>query len=273
MISSKVSQFLFHHRVAASILGFTILGSALVFGAMAGAQEAPEYDPPLPPSMAEPPGKPQFDGAPPVDQVRVPTIPVCATTPGLCGLARTLGNAHSRGDFAAFAAMLSPTDVRCSEPVHGARTPGDLCAAQPDSAQVSGYTITGLGKPASVASEIELTSLLKSWLQLPTGAGRTPVIATPLSVGCAITQGEQVDCSVSAIALGLTDPKTKAANGVVVLFFRQDFGSRPFALVGASAGLDNGAVLTGGPERRIMAGWTGNQTGGWYFELLDPAGR
>ena len=270
MMSNKVSQFVIRHRVAGSVLGITLLGAVIVFGAMAGAQQAPEYDPPLPPSMAEPPGKPQYDGTPTPDPVRRPSSRVCSMVPGLCGLATSLSASHARGDLSAFTSLLSPSQVPCSEPVYGARTPGQLCAAQPDSAQVSGYTIMGLGKRASVTSEAELTSLLSSWLQIPAGAGTTPVVATPLSVGCAITPGEDVDCSVSAIALGLADAKTKATNGVVVLFFRQGFGGRPFALVGASAGLDNGAVLTGGTERRIMAGWTGNKTGGWYFELLEP---
>ena len=167
--------------------------------------------------------------------------------------------------------LLSPVQVPCFNPERGARTPGTLCDGQADSAQVSGFTLST--KQAVVASEGEFTSFLASRLGLPPEPGKPPRIATPLSAGCAITPDEEINCSVVAIALGLTDGKTKALYDVVVLVFRQGFGGRPFALVGASAGLIDGALLTGGPERRLVAGWTGNQTGGWYFELVDPAGR
>ena len=275
MISSKASQFVVRHRVAASILGCTILGAVLVITSMAGAQQAPGYDPPLPPSMAEPPGKPQYPGGatPTPDPVRTRAINICTTVPDLCGLARGLRAAHSRGDLAAFTSLLSPVQVPCFNPERGARTPGELCAGQPDSALISGYTVASPFKQASVASEGQITSLLNSRLQVPTAAGRPPVLATPLSAGCAISPDEEIDCSVTAIALGLTDAKTKAIDSVVILVFRQDFGGRRFALVGAFTGLTDGSTLTGGPERRFVGGWTGNKTGGWYFELLDPAGR
>ena len=273
MIASKASQFVVRHKVAASILGCTILGAALVFGAMAGAQQAPGYDPPLPPSMAEPPGKPQYPGGatPTPDPVRAPASRICTTEPGLCGLGRNLAGAHARGELGAFTSLLSPVQVPCFNPERGARTPGTLCDGQADSAQVSGFTLSV--KQAVVLSEVEFTSFLASRLGLPPASGKTPIVATPLSAGCAITPDEEIDCSVVAIVLGLLDGKTKAVNDMVVLVFRQSFGGRPFALVGASAGLIDGALLTGGPERRFVGGWTGNKTGDWYFELLDPAGR
>jgi hypothetical protein len=59
---------------------------------------------------------------------------------------------------------------------------------------------------------------------------------------------------------------------VFVFFVRRD-PTGNWGVVGASGGLPDGAVLTGGPERRLMSGWTGNPTGAWYFELLpspDP---
>lgn len=272
-MTSKASQFIVRHRIAASILGFTILGSTLVLGAMAGAQKAPEYDPPLPPSMAEPPGKPQYPGGatPTPDPVRAPASRICTTEPDLCGLAMSLGAAHFRGDLAAFTSLLSPVQVPCFNPERGARTPGALCSGQPDDAQVSGFTVSV--KQAVVASEGEFSSFLASRQGLSLEAGKTPVVATPLSAGCAITPDEKIDCSVVAIALTVVNAKTQALNDVVVLVFRKGFGGRPFALVGASAGLGDGALLTGGSERRFVGGWTGNKTGDWYLELLDPAGR
>lgn len=273
MTINKLSQLVARHRIAALVLCCTLLGTVVVFAAMAGAQEAPEYDPPLPPSMAEPPGKPQYgDGATPTpDPVRSPSSPFCTTVPGLCGLAQSLVAAHSRGELAAFTSLLSPSQVPCFNPERGARTPGDLCTGQPDSAQVSGYTV--ITKQARVASEGEFTSFLASRLGLSPGTAKATMVATPLSVGCAITTSEGIDCSVVAIGLGLADGKTKAINDVVVLVFRRNFGGRPFAFVGATAGLVDGAMLTGGPERRLVGGWTGNPTGDWYFEPLEGPGR
>jgi hypothetical protein len=145
--------------------------------------------------------------------------------------------------------------------------PGSLCSGPASPIRGSGYTVVGLGKQASLVSEAELTAVLSSWLQLPPGKGGSAIVA-PVSVGCAIGPAQDVDCAVTAVVLGLVDARTKAIQGTVVLFFRQGFGGHRFGLVGASGGLPDGAVLTGGPERRIMAGWTGNPTGAWYFELL-----
>jgi len=256
-------KFIQRHRIAAFTVPLAAV-AVLVFGAIAVAQQG--EDPPIPPTMPEPPGKPQYDGTLPPDPLKTPTSRICDSTPGLCELVPNVGDAFARQDLAAFAQLLTPSEAECPGPAAERPDPGLLCDGQPAGTIVSGFTITGLGKQATLLPEIEFSELLESWLELPGKSSATP---KPVSIGCAITRTEVVDCSVTAVAIGLYYPKQDTAGATIVLFFKKDYGGRPFGLVGASGGLPDGAVLTGGTERRIMAGWTGNETGDWYFELLD----
>ncbi len=263
MSRPSVSQLLRRHKREAAISGI-VLAAVLIFGTIAVAQQG--EDPPFPPTMPEPPGKPQREGTPTPDPLQTPASPVCDTEPGLCGLARGMGTAFVAKNLAALTTLLTPTEVECYNPGSVQPLPGPLCSDKESGAVVSGYTITGGGKQARLLPETEFRERLASMLELPGQSGYTP---KPVSVGCAITPEETVDCSVTAVAIGLYNPKRDAMDGTIVLFFRKDYGGRPFGLVGGSGGLPDGAVLTGGTERRIMAGWTGNETGDWYFELLD----
>jgi len=265
MIPLAIRELSRRHRTAALVSGMA-LAAGLIFGAIAVAQQVQGEDPPFPPTMPEPPGKPQYEGTPTPDPLKTPTSRICDSTPELCGLARGMGTAFAAKNLAALTTLLTPTEVQCYNPGSVRPLPGRLCDDKESGAVVAGYTITGGGKQATLLSEAEFRERLTSWLELPGQSGYTP---KPVSVGCAITPSESVDCTVTAVAIGLFNPKRDAMDGTIVLFFRRDYGERPFGLVGASGGLPDGAVLTGGTERRIMAGWTGNETGYWYFELLD----
>lgn len=251
-------------RPVAILLVGLVLGVGLIVGAIAVAQQG--EDPPIPPTMPEPPGKPQYEGTLPPDPLKTPMSRICDSTPGLCELVPSVGEAFRREDLTALAEWMTPSEAECRAPGSDRPDPGLICEGKPSGTVVSGFTITGLGKQATLLSEAEFRERLGSMLELP---GQSGYIPKPVSVGCAITPEETVDCSVTAVAIGLYNPKRDAMDGMIVLFFRKDYGGQPFGLVGGSGGLPDGAVLTGGTERRILAGWTGNETGDWYFELLD----
>lgn len=186
--------------------------------------------------------------------------------PALCELVPSVGEAFRREDLDALAEWMTPSEAECQAPDSGRPHPGFICEGKPTGTVVSGFTITGGGKQATLLSEAEFRERLASWLELPGQNGDTP---KPVSVGCGISKAGTVDCRVTAVAIGFYNPRTDAIGSTIVLFFRKDYGGQPFGLVGGSGGMPDGAVLTGGIDRRHMAGWTGNETGAWYFELLD----
>ncbi|GMV84734.1 MAG: hypothetical protein AMXMBFR80_05920 [Dehalococcoidia bacterium] len=190
---------------------------------------------------------------------------ICDPEEALCALPARFANNLYDGAAWPLEDRLLPSEAACSEAGISPVLRASACAGGGTGARAAGYTVTGLGKRPALLERQEFLDLVESWRALARGRD-----LAPLSVACGITAADTIDCQSAAVAVALRDSSAGPVDAVFVFFVRRDPAGN-WGVVGASGGLPDGAVLTGGPERRLMSGWTGNPTGAWYFELLPPS--
>lgn len=253
-----------NRKVSRRVLGISLL-VVLVFAGAAGTVALAQQGDPGRDRDTQSVTKPQRDGTPTPDPVGPSAASICASESALCMLAQDVADNLHDGLAWQLDDKLLPSEAACSEAGVSPVLRASACAGRSTGARASGYTLVGLGKRPALLERHEFLDLVGSWRDLARGRD-----ITPLSVGCAITVADTVDCQSAAVAVALRDSPSGPVDAVFVFFVRRDPAGN-WGLVGASGGLPDGAVLTGGPERRVMAGWTGNPTGAWYFELLPPS--
>jgi hypothetical protein len=253
-----------NRKVSRRVLGISLL-VVLVFAGAVGTVALAQQGDPDPDRDGQSVTKPQRDGTPTPDPVGPSVGSICASEAALCALAQELtDNLH---DSAAWQLedKLLPSEAACSEAGVSPVLRASACPGDSTGVRASGFTVVGLGKRPALLERQEFLDLIESWRALARGRD-----LAPLSVACAITVADTVDCQSAAVAVARRDRASGPVDAAFVFFVRRDAAGN-WGLVGASGGLPDGSVLTGGPERRLMAGWTGNPTGAWYFELLPSS--
>lgn len=253
-----------NRRVSRRVLGISLL-VVLVFAGAAGTVALAQQGDQDRDRDRQSVTKPQRDGTPTPDPVGPSAASICASESTLCVLAQdVIDNLHDSTAWQLEDKLL-PSEAACSEAGVSPVLRASACAGGSTAARASGYTVVGLGKRPALLERQEFLNLVESWRAL----ARDRHLA-PLSVACAISVADTVDCQSAAVAVALRDSAAGPVDAVFVFFVRRD-PTGNWGVVGASGGLPDGAVLTGGPERRLMSGWTGNPTGAWYFELLPSS--
>lgn len=238
---------------AAISLGLLIVASI----ALASSAE-PSEDPPLPASEPEPAGKPQYDASPTPDPVQATDLS-CEKAQWLCEAAKELLAARAAGRLGS---LLAPTTIVCPPDSLAPGRPMPVCSARDAGMERQGFSL--IGRSASFVD----SATFESWLTTALRVNDVAFEARAVAVGCAIPRSQIVDCSNhGAVTIQLTAAGTGLQSGLFVLFVRRSPEGN-WGLVGGTGAVSSGPVTDGGPERRILAGWIGSETGDWYFQRL-----
>ena len=103
------------------------------------------------------------------------------------------------------------------------------------------------------------------WLREALRDGDDAYEARVLAMGCEIAESQTVDCStLGALTVQLVSRDTGRESALFVLFVQRD-DTGQVGIAGGTGAVSHGPVTEGGPERRLLVGWTGSKNGDWYF--------
>lgn len=244
--------------VAAAFLAVWYAGDDAI--GLGGGPE--EESPPLPPSMPEPPGKPEFMETPTPDHYEPPSESLCAQSPDLCATARALATSLG-GGAGALSGWLAPAPIVCPEKETPA-SPLPLCAG------AGGQTRVGLTIMSKRRAFVDGKAFLE-WMALLSGetTGALPR-AVLVSVGCEMPKGGGPPSCDREAAASILLERQDGQKPLLILILRADLTTGRFGIVGGVSANAEGAVVAGGPARRLLPGQPGwpapNDAGDYYFE-------